>query len=78
MQNQTTQKQTIELVVARLQVMPPNVSVSIGSEGDFTRDQLIEHVKRNDKLGQKITEIELSYLKMLKEGNFYAQNPPGH
>lgn len=78
MQNQTTQKQIMELVIARLQVMPPDVSVSIGSEGDFTRDQLIEHVKKHDKLGQKITEIELSYLKMLKEGNFYVQNPLGH
>ncbi len=67
-------EQIKELILARLQVLPPDASISIGSEGSFTRDELIAHVKRNDELGKKITEIELEYLKMLKEGIFYAQN----
>lgn len=72
MSDKTTEEQIKDLVVARLQVLPPDASISIGSEGDFTRDQLIEHVKNNDDIGKKITEIELEYLRLLKEGIFYA------
>ncbi|QQG40512.1 MAG: hypothetical protein HYV37_03005 [Candidatus Levyibacteriota bacterium] len=74
MSDQKFVEQIKELVIARLQVLPPDASISIGSEGSFTRDELIVHVKKNDELGKKITEVELEYLKMLKEGIFYAQN----
>lgn len=78
MSDKTTQEQLKELVVARLQVLPPDASISIGSEGNFTRDELIKHVKNNDELGMKITEIELEYLRALKEGTLYAQNSSSH
>ena len=57
-----------ELVIARLDVIPPNVGVSIGGEGNFTKDELIEHVKKGDDVGQKIARIELAFLKAVKEG----------
>jgi hypothetical protein len=41
-----------ELVIARLQTLPENVELSIGSEGDFTRDELIDHVRDGDEVGQ--------------------------
>jgi hypothetical protein len=78
MQNKKVEEQIKQLVVARLQTLPPDASVSIGSEGSFTRDELINHVKKNDKFGKKITEVELEYLRMLKEGSIYAQNSSGH
>ena len=68
------QEQIKELVLARLQILPPDASISIGSEGEFTRDELIQHVKNNDNIGKKITEIELEYLRLLKEGIFYANS----
>jgi len=37
----------------------------------FTRDELIEHVKEGDVVGEKITEVELEFLRSLKEGIFY-------
>ena len=58
-----------DLVVARLEVMPANVKLSIGSEGDFSKNELIEHVKKeDDPIGKKIIEIELEFLRALKEG----------
>lgn len=78
MSDNTTQEQIKELIVARLQVLPPDASISIGSEGNYTRDELITHVENDDDIGKKITEIELEYLKALKEGIFYAQNTPSH
>ncbi len=55
-----------QLVIARLEVLPEDTGISIGSEGEFTRDELIKRVKRGDAIGQKIMEVELDYLKSLK------------
>jgi len=57
-----------ELVIIRLGALPANRKISIGSFGEFSRDQLIESVKRGDDLGKKIVEIELEFLRSLKEG----------
>jgi len=73
MAEQNKDKELKELIVARLEVLPSDVRISIGSLGSFTRDELITHVKKNDKIGKKITEVELEYLKLLKEGIFYEK-----
>jgi len=57
-----------ELVIVRLESLPSNKKISIGSHGEFTRDQLIERVKKEDEVGRKIIEIELEFLRALKEG----------
>lgn len=75
MQNTKKQDQIKELVVARLQSIPSNASISIGMEGNFNRAQLIKHVEDEDEIGKKITQVELEYLKALKEGVLYAQTP---
>lgn len=55
-----------QLVIARLEVLSEDTGISIGSEGEFTRDELIKRVKEGDEIGQKIIEVELDYLKSLK------------
>lgn len=72
MSDKTTEEQIKELIIARLQAIPPNVGISVGSQGDFKRDELIEHVKKDDEIGKKIIEIDLNYLRALKELNIYA------
>lgn len=62
----------INLVAFRLSALPPDVIISVGDYGAFSRRDLIKHVKENDAVGQKITEIELNYLRSLKKGIFYA------
>lgn len=52
-----------KLVIARLRAMPPNVSFSIGRFGDFSRDQLIEHVSRGTEIGQATIRTQLNFLK---------------
>lgn len=74
MQDHSTQEQIKQLVLARLHVMPPDANISVGSEGEFTRDQLIQHVENNDDVGKKITAIEMEYLRLLKEGIFYGNS----
>ena len=54
-----------KLVIARLNVIPPDVSFSIGKYGDFTRNQLIEEVEKGSEVGRAATEMELSFLRKL-------------
>lgn len=63
-----------ELVIARLQTLPNDKGVSIGSAGNFTKDDLIRHVESGDAIGEKIIEVEMNFLKALKKGIFYGQD----
>ena len=68
-----TEKEIIDLVVARLQNLPSNKEISIGSSGEFTKDQLIDHVKNDDEVGKKMVAIEMDFLRSMKDGIFYEQ-----
>lgn len=49
----------------RLNAIPPDMSFSIGSYGDFTRNQLIEEVEKESDIGKAATEMELRFLRKL-------------
>jgi len=51
-----------KLVIARLKTIPPNISFSVGSYGDYTRDELIREVKDESPVGKEFTEIEIQML----------------
>lgn len=57
----------INLVVARLESMPANISVSIGGtdKGSYTIKELVERVKKQDEVGQKMIEMQLNYIRSL-------------
>lgn len=57
-----------KLVIARLEVLPPDKKISIGSFGEFSRDEIIERVEKGDNIGKKMVQIELEFLRSLKEG----------
>jgi len=61
-----------EIVVARLDTISPNKKISIGSSGEFRKDELIQHVRDGDEIGRKIVEIELEFLRAQKEGILLA------
>ncbi len=56
-----------KLVLARLSILSPDKYVSIGSDGTFSRDDLISHVEAGDDVGKKIEEIELEWMRSWKE-----------
>jgi len=60
-----TEKEIIDLVVARLQNLPSNKEISIGSSGEFTKAELIEHVKNDDEVGKKMVAIEMDFLRSI-------------
>lgn len=55
----------INLVIARLETIPSNVELSVGNEGSFSVDELIERVKKQDEIGKKMIEMQLAYLRSL-------------
>lgn len=57
-----------KLVLARLSTVSSETMKSVGDEGVFTRDELIEHVKAGDKIGKTIQDIEMEWLYALKSG----------
>lgn len=64
-------EQLKKIVLARLNVMPSDVSVSIGSKG-ITKKQLVEHVKSGDEVGKQMMEMELEFLQDLASGAVYG------
>jgi len=57
-----------ELVMARLKILDRNTIISIGSDGKFSPDELITHVEKGDDIGEKISEIQMEWLRAFKEG----------
>ena len=63
-ENQISQD-VINLVIARLETIPANVSVSIGGDGSYTIQQLIERIKKQDEVGRKMVAMQLAYIRSL-------------
>ena len=61
------------LVITRLETLPSDAVVSLGSNGEFTKDQIIESVRRGDENGKKMIEIEMTFLQGLKDGILYGE-----
>ena len=70
LKKQITDEDIRKLVIARLRTLSSGKKISIGSDGEFTKEELIRSVEADDKIGKKITEIQLQYLRSLKEGLF--------
>ena len=51
-----------ELVAARLRTIPPNVGFSLGSYGNFTRDEIISHVLRGTEVVNHFSDMEVKML----------------
>lgn len=62
---QTISEDITNLVIARLKTIPSNIELSVGNEGSFTIDELIERVRKQDDIGKKMIEMELTYLRSL-------------
>lgn len=76
MTDEEKQKKIIEIVKARLSILPQDAVLSIGSFGELKKDQIIKEVENNTEVGKKVIEVQMEYLQMLKKGIFYGE--PSH
>lgn len=61
-----------QLVYTRLQSMPKDFIISVGNYGEISKEEALEHVQKNDEIGQFIIMVNREYFDMLKSGKLYA------
>lgn len=64
--SKVTEQEIKQLVIERLRTLPSEKAVSIGSEGSFTKEELIRRVGAGDQLGKKVEEMEIEFLRAMK------------
>lgn len=58
-----------KLVLWRLEMeVPPNFKLSIGNKGTFTKDELKQHIEKEDEVGRIYADTQLKFIKALASG----------
>jgi len=59
-----------KIVIERVRAMSPNVKIALGSttKSFLDKNQLIEEINNNTDVGKKIINIQMRYVRALKEG----------
>lgn len=61
-----------EIILQRILTskLPSNIKLSVGtlSKEPMSLHEMVQHVRDEDEIGEKIMQMELAYLKALKEG----------
>jgi hypothetical protein len=58
-----------ELIIARLEVLSPELHFSSGHEmKSYSRNEIIEQIKLGNEVGDEFVKTELNFLRALKDG----------
>lgn len=60
-------KEEFELIEKRLEAWNEKIKVAKMNSIELTKDEMLEHVKAKDEIGRELTEVQLHYLRKLKE-----------
>ena len=60
-------KEEMKLVEKRLEAWNEKIGIANFRLGEFTKDEMLKHVKAEDEIGRDMSEIQLHYLRSLKE-----------
>lgn len=66
--NHISDEEIRSLVIERIKVLPSGKRVSVGSQGSYTKDELVSHITKQDKIGQTIVNAQVEFLRSLKTG----------
>jgi len=69
--NQEELEQLKQIVLARIGVMPEDVSISIGAK-ELNKKELMQHVTSADEIGKQMMAMDLAFLKDLASGAIYG------
>lgn len=64
-----------KIVKARLSILSPDTIISFGSDGAFSRDELVDKVEKGDDVGEKWVEVQLEWLRSFKDDKLYENYP---
>jgi len=62
-------KEEKDLVITKIEAqMPGHLKLSVGSFGTMSKDEMIEHIKKEDAIGKQIVRAHMSFVKALVSG----------
>lgn len=59
-----------EVVIMRIEAIPSNLRLSVGGGKSLTKEEMIEHVKKEDDIGKQIINSHLSFMRAVAKGDF--------
>ena len=63
-----------ELVIAKIDArMPSNIKISIGGIGSMSKQEMIEHVKKEDEQGKQIIQMHMNFIKAMTSGELMKE-----
>jgi hypothetical protein len=63
-----------QFVIAKLDVgFPSDKGLSIGSQGMFSKQELIEHVEKGDDIGKTMVRVQYEFLESIKSGKLLRE-----
>lgn len=64
-------KEVKELVLWRLNThVPKHFKLSVGGKGTFSKEELKEHIEKEDEIGLAFVNIQMNFIKALTSGKF--------
>lgn len=62
-----------ELVLARLEVLSPDLHFSVGASSEsYSRDEIIKQIHENTDVGLDFIKVELEFLRAIKDGSLIS------
>lgn len=59
-----------ELVLARLEVLSPELHFSVGADSEsFSRNEMIQQIHNNTEVGKDFIKVELEFLRAFRDGS---------
>jgi len=63
-----------KFVITKLDIgFPSDKGLSIGSQGNFSKQELIEHVEKGDEIGKTMVRIQYEFLESIKNGKLLRE-----
>ena len=70
MGNNSTEQKEKKLVIARLEVVSPELSFYVGGQDQsFSKNDLIDEIKRDTDIGKDFIKTQLEFLRAMKDGS---------
>jgi hypothetical protein len=70
MENNETKQKEKELIIARLDIVSPELSFYVGGgDKSFSKKDLIEEINKDTDIGKEFIKIQLEFLRAMKDGS---------
>jgi len=66
----SSKEQLKQITIARIRTISSDTKISLGSE-DYTVEELVNHVEKDDQVGAEMIQMNWQYLKDLATGALY-------